>query len=158
MQPRQEIDPKLMEKVQNQLELIFKEIAGEKNISIFDLLFGLFGRLGFEMGRIFRIFQNNDLNWGFFADHDPYGTHCNAHLNNFIILKDHKNLLAPVDFDLAFFREHFVHLIPEDVNSYGLKDDTIFDEYMNNQRYPLESGIAGVENMNFLYNTMIYGQ
>ena len=29
---------------------------------------------------------------------------------------------------------------------------------MNNQRYPLELGISGIENMNFLYNTCDYGQ
>jgi len=150
-----------MNKVQSLLDLIFEDIQKEKDRNIFHLLFNLFGRLGFEIGRIFRIFQNNDLNWGFFADHDPYGTHCNAHLNNFVILNNqlsNGNLLAPLDFDLAFFRKHFVHLMPEDLNSYGLQDNKIFDEYMNNQRYPLESGIAGFENMNFLYTTMLYGQ
>ena len=102
-----------------------------KNMNIFSLLQTLFGRLGFEIGRIFRIFQNNDLNWGFFADHDPYGTHCNAHLNNFVILSNKLqdgNLLAPLDFDLAFFRDHFVHLMQEDTGSYGLQDNKIFDE------------------------------
>ena len=39
-----------------------------------------------------------------------------------------------------------------------LKDDLVFDSCMNNQRYPLECGIAGMENMNFLYNTVDFGQ
>ena len=48
--------------------------------------------------------------------------------------------------------------MPDDTLSYGLQDNKIFDDFMNNQRHPLESGIAGAENMNFLYNTMLYGQ
>ena len=114
------------------------------------------------MGRVFRIFQNHNINWGFFSDHDPYGPHCNAHMNNFVVLpktfKQQGNFLAPLDFDLAFFKEHFVHLIQEDKDAYGLNHSRTFDEYMNNQRYPLECGISGAENMNFLYNTIDFGQ
>ena len=38
-----------------------------------------------------------------------------------------------------------------------LNDDKIFDMYMYNQKYALEAGIGGAENMNFRYNTVDYG-
>lgn len=28
----------------------------------------------------------NNINWGYYKDHDPYIHHCNAHPNNFVIL------------------------------------------------------------------------
>jgi len=38
------------------------------------------------MGKIFRILLNNNVNWGYFTDHHPWGFHCNAHMNNFAVL------------------------------------------------------------------------
>ena len=57
-------------------------------------------------------------------------------MNNFVVLpkiySDNGNFLAPLDFDLAFFKEHFVHLIKEDKEAYGFNHTRTFDEYMNN--------------------------
>lgn len=72
-----------------QLQKLIKKVSVDIEKSKRNLLQQLFiinTRLGFEIGRIFKIFMDNDLNWGFFADHNPYGNHCNAHLNNFAVL------------------------------------------------------------------------
>ena len=139
---------------------ILMDISAITTPNLLHTIFQLHARLGFEIGRTFRVFQDNDYNWGFFADHDPWDMHCNAHLNNYIVLapgeESSKNLLAPVDFDLAFTRTDFVHLLREDVDSYGLQDNTIFDMFLGNQRYPLELGVAGIENMDFMYNTVAF--
>jgi len=69
----------------------------------------LFERIGYECGRIKRILDEKQISWGYFYDHNPFEPHCNAHPNNFIVLdleapynKECRNLLAPVDFDMAF--------------------------------------------------------
>lgn len=56
---------------------------------ILDLMMLLAARIGWEVGLIKRIFCNNNINWGYFSDHGV--THCNAHLNNYAILKPSKN-------------------------------------------------------------------
>lgn len=46
----------------------------------------LLHRLGYEVGRVFRLLLQNEVNWGYYFDHDPFMPHCNAHPNNFIVL------------------------------------------------------------------------
>jgi len=58
------------------------------------------------VGCILKIMIMNGFNWGYFCDHNQYMPHCNAHTNNFIIIEG-SQLLAPVDFDMAFFREDY---------------------------------------------------
>jgi hypothetical protein len=71
----------------------------------------LYERLGYEIGKIKRIFIDNDLNWGYYRDHHRNLYHCNAHLNNFIVLPSkHSNILAPIDFDLAFRKHEFISI------------------------------------------------
>lgn len=62
-------------------------------------------RIGWEVGVVKRLFCQHGINWGFFTDHGV--THCNAHLNNFAVMKPENkmNLLAPLDFDLSFTKE-----------------------------------------------------
>jgi hypothetical protein len=63
----------------------------------------IFSRIGWEVGRTMHSFYKNKLNWGYYSDHDT-AFHCNAHPNNFIVLPPgHNNLIAPLDFDMAFF-------------------------------------------------------
>ena len=85
----------------------------------------LYDRLGYEIGRIKRIFIDNEINWGFYRDHHKDLYHCNAHLNNFIILpENHHNLLAPLDFDIAFMRNEFISIEYDQVTStYGKFDE-----------------------------------
>lgn len=75
-------------------------------------------KVGYECGYIFRIFIENEINWGYFFDHNPYMPHCNAHPNNFVVINDENNeqLLAPVDFDMAFFKSEFINIDKESAN------------------------------------------
>ena len=43
-------------------------------------------QLGWEVGAVKRILEANDINWGYFFDHNPFEPHCNSHPNNFIVL------------------------------------------------------------------------
>lgn len=59
--------------------------------------------------------DENLISWGFYIDHNPFEPHCNAHPNNFIVLdleasynSENCNLLAPLDYDMAYDFDHFV--------------------------------------------------
>ena len=82
------------------------------------------------MGRIKRVFCQNDINWGFFNDHGT-NWHCNAHLNNLVVCYPEKDkpLLLPLDYDLAFTKKQFINI---DLNSetYGMHDEDLFEQLM----------------------------
>ena len=46
----------------------------------------LYWQLGWEVGVVKRCLKENDINWGYFFDHNPFEPHCNAHPNNFVVL------------------------------------------------------------------------
>jgi len=51
--------------------------------------------------------QENEVNWGYYYDHDPNSPHSNAHPCNFVVIPDFmesNNIIAPLDYDLAFFK------------------------------------------------------
>jgi len=77
-----------------------------------------FARSGAEAGKAKRILDENMISWGFYTDHNPFEPHCNAHPNNFIVMdpstSEHKNILAIVDFDLAYEFNSFVNTITPD--------------------------------------------
>ncbi|EAX95193.1 hypothetical protein TVAG_032600 [Trichomonas vaginalis G3] len=63
----------------------------------------LFRIIGHECGRIISCIHRQGFLWGTYADHDFSELHCNAHPDNFVILrKVNENLLSPVDFDMSF--------------------------------------------------------
>ena len=78
----------------------------------------IFARCGAEVGKIKRLLDENEISWGYFTDHNPYEPHCNAHPNNLIVLDPIKNansnILATLDFDLAFDFESFINTIEPD--------------------------------------------
>jgi hypothetical protein len=113
----------------------------------------LYSRIGWECGRIKRIMQDNDINWGTYEDL-PFRLHCNAHTDNYVIIPKGKaknnNLLAILDFDLAFFRENFISILnerEEDYETYGKYDKFLYDMYINLERQHIEWELAGSENM-----------
>ena len=80
-------------------------------------------------------------------------------MNNLVVLpkgSEERNYLAPLDFDLAFERKDFVNIEKGHPN-FALQDNKYFDFLMNAQRYQMEMGICGIENMSFLYNTCDFG-
>jgi hypothetical protein len=82
----------------------------EANASEFGSLFAaLYWRLGFEVGLFKRLLEDNNINWGYFIDHNQFEPHCNSHPNNFVVVPEvyggNSQLLAAVDFDLSFTKE-----------------------------------------------------
>lgn len=116
-------------------------------------LLNLTWRIGWEVGVTKRILQDSEISWGYFIDHNPFEPHCNSHCNNFVILgEEHENLLAPVDFDMAFRAEEFVSTVQGE--NFGKKDLELFENWVNCERMSLEYTLAGQENMaNFTYGT-----
>jgi hypothetical protein len=107
--------------------------------------------IGREVGEVKRIFQDNDVSWGYFIDHNPFEPHCNAHPNNFAVLPPgHSRLLAPLDFDMAFNFKGFVNTV--EGSDLGKHDYSLMQNWMNSERIALEEALSGVENMaNFSY-------
>ena len=130
----------------------------------------IFARCGAEAGKIKRLLDENEISWGYFTDHNPYEPHCNAHPNNLIVIDPTKNqnsnILATLDFDLAFDAESFINTIAPDPEIftdqenleiqqklYGTNDMEQFDAWLNSEKYELEMALGGNENMaNFSYS------
>eukprot|EP00118_Oscarella_pearsei_P010864 m.68925 g.68925 ORF g.68925 m.68925 type:complete len:180 (+) comp35570_c0_seq7:1954-2493(+) len=102
----------------------------------------LYWRLGQETGFFKRLLEDNDISWGYFFDHNPYEPHCNSHPNNFVVIPESLEggagqLLAPVDFDLAFTRSSFFSLYT------GTPDDELFDSWISSEHKEMERGLGG---------------
>ena len=53
----------------------------------------------------------SDINWGYYRDHHKDLYHCNAHMNNFLVLPmGHTNLLGCLDYDLAYSKDEFISI------------------------------------------------
>lgn len=76
----------------------------QNNISLISLIFKVLSQICYEIGKTKKVFELVDLNWG------TYDYHSNSHLDNFLIAPPNNNklYLAPLDFDLAFFRKQFI--------------------------------------------------
>eukprot|EP01123_Difflugia_compressa_P012711 TRINITY_DN5553_c0_g1_i1.p1 TRINITY_DN5553_c0_g1~~TRINITY_DN5553_c0_g1_i1.p1 ORF type:complete len:234 (+),score=46.04 TRINITY_DN5553_c0_g1_i1:72-704(+) len=104
------------------------------------LLAHIYWRLGRECGIICKTLANNNISWGTYED--PIGFHCNAHLNNLVLLpqggslledkkKTVSSLLAPLDFDMAFIKESFT------------RDQNTWNEWMTLEKNGMKMVIAG---------------
>ncbi|EAR94379.1 hypothetical protein TTHERM_00048820 (macronuclear) [Tetrahymena thermophila SB210] len=144
-----------------QVKLIYQGLFSQITANLNDIDFNqlvlqislIYGRVGWELGSIMRSFYQNKLNWGYYADHDS-AFHCNAHPNNFVVLpQGHANLIAPLDFDMAFFEEEFIN-INNNEPTYGQNDKQLFNKYMELGRQSLELALSGLEIMsNFQFET-----
>ena len=88
-------------------------------------------------GRIKKIFEKINLNWG------TYDFHSNTHLDNFLILpykSGRLDYLAPLDFDLAFEKKHFIEFKYR--NNENKRSD-IFDELLTSEKNNLLLQLAG---------------
>jgi len=67
--------------------------------------------LGFQAGLVCRSLEENAISWGTYPD--ATGIHCNSHANNLVVLDPvsasaiDSQLIAPVDFDMAFTETDF---------------------------------------------------
>eukprot|EP01124_Arcella_intermedia_P019666 TRINITY_DN26992_c0_g1_i1.p1 TRINITY_DN26992_c0_g1~~TRINITY_DN26992_c0_g1_i1.p1 ORF type:complete len:518 (-),score=95.10 TRINITY_DN26992_c0_g1_i1:63-1424(-) len=100
------MDPKWEPLWRGALETLSKYVQAEGKKRC--LLSHLYWRLGRECGAICRTLWKNDLSWGTYED--ILGFHCNAHVNNLVVLPKGppgSALLSPLDFDMAFFKSTF---------------------------------------------------
>lgn len=119
----------------------------------------IFARIGYEAGFVKRLFDENQISWGYFIDHNLFEPHCNAHPNNFLVLdleadyNVNHTLLAPLDFDMAYNYQTFVSIVEDNQATFGKQDLELFDSWSGQEKYELEKALAGEENMaNFSYS------
>ena len=118
-----------------------------------------------------RVLDEAEISWGYFTDHNPFEPHCNAHPNNLVVLdptkNEHSNILAALDFDLAYDSESFINTIEPDPmmftdaenreiqeKLYGTRDLSQFDDWINSEKYELETALGGLENFQFEFAGM----
>lgn len=98
-----------------------------KNLALKDIIriiAQIYSKCGTDIGKVVRIFLENEFNWGYYADHEEYVFHNNAHPNNLVVLPDiydNEQLLAPVDFDMSFFKNEFININVKEP-TYGTND------------------------------------
>lgn len=77
----------------------------------------VYGRIGFEIGRIIGVVHRTGYLWGSYTDHREDQFHVNAHTDNLVVLskeictsnKKKIQIIAPVDFDMSFKQESSIN-------------------------------------------------
>ncbi|KAH0789706.1 Adenylyltransferase and sulfurtransferase MOCS3 [Histomonas meleagridis] len=97
----------------DKLYSVIKDIMITDRISLIQFM-KLYGRIGWEVGRILSIIHRCGISWGTYVDHCDEKLHFNSHGDNmYIIPKEYSQrrndgkyqILAPIDFDMAFDRD-----------------------------------------------------
>ena len=102
----------------------------------------IYVRIGYEVGKIKRCFQDANINWGSYIDRGC-NYHCNAHSNNLVVLpQGNETLLSPLDLDLAFGKDKMI-VIHKDVPTFGQHDLSYWDNYINSEFIDLSSDLCG---------------
>eukprot|EP01063_Lacrimia_lanifica_P011210 TRINITY_DN18017_c0_g1_i1.p1 TRINITY_DN18017_c0_g1~~TRINITY_DN18017_c0_g1_i1.p1 ORF type:complete len:890 (+),score=247.41 TRINITY_DN18017_c0_g1_i1:50-2719(+) len=126
------------------------------------ILLHLARRIGWECGYALKALQDARISWGTFKD--ALGTHCNAHVNNFVVRPSPgEHLFAVLDFDMAFDEE--LHRTPSAGGDLGSLDDIFKFERAAGMRQVLagsdfaSTGVAGKAELDPAYapvQTAIY--
>ena len=128
------------------IENMKKEQANGKKF--FSTLLNIYIRIGYEVGKIKRLMQDANINWGSYIDRGS-SYHCNAHSNNLVVLpQGNDSLLSPLDLDLAFSKEKMI-IINKDCPTYGQQDLSYWDNYINAEFVDLSLNLCGAEDYNF---------
>lgn len=108
------------------------------NLNLFTCLILLFSQIAFECGLIKKCLEKNELIWG------TYEFHCNAHLDNLLLIKKNKNcrLLSPIDFDLAYYKKEFIDIKYKDLK--GIEVQVGFDDLMLREKNYLLIQLLGI--------------
>jgi hypothetical protein len=122
---------------------LFYEKLRYKKVHLFHLILTVLSNICYEIGKIKRLLELEDINWG------TFDYHSNAHLDNFLLLPPNsKNLyLAPVDFDLAFTREQFCDLKYKNKKNLNEFD---FDSLIRSEKNNLIFQISGLNTISNL--------
>ena len=131
---------KLMSK--NIIENMKKEQT--KGKKFFSTLLNIYIRIGYEVGKIKRLMQDSNINWGSYIDRGC-NYHRNAHTDNLVVLpQGNDSLLSPLDLDLAYSKDRMI-VINKDCSTFGQHDLTYWDNYINGEFIDLASDLGGVE-------------
>ncbi|KAA6367793.1 MAG: hypothetical protein EZS28_036681 [Streblomastix strix] len=107
----------------------------------------LFARLGFECGRAVRVVHSTapGFLWGTYQDFANYQLHCNAHANNLIVLpldiiSEKKQILSPLDFDMAFSSETSINFWKRS----PVADPTFVTDSFNIEVFEMMNDLGGI--------------
>jgi len=121
--------------------------------SILEFIIDIFIRIGYETGKIKRIFLDEEFNWGTYNGQSPLDIFCSSHFNNFVVMPPNDYcLLSPIDFDLSFTKKNFINNDKQS-ESYGTHDELIFDKYLNREINTLLKNIINSNENRYLYNS-----
>ena len=139
----------LFEKLSEKHKAMAKNIIEKMKIDqkngkkFFETLLNIYVRIGYEVGKIKRCFQDANINWGSYIDRGC-SYHCNAHSNNLVVLSQgNETLLSPLDLDLAFGKDKML-VIHKDVPTFGQHDLSYWDNYINGEFIDLSSDLCGI--------------
>ena len=115
-----------------------------KGKKFFSTLLNIYIRIGYEVGKIKRLMQDSNINWGSYIDRGC-NYHRNAHTDNLVVLpQGNDSLLSPLDLDLAYSKDKMI-VINKDCSTFGQHDLTYWDNYINGEFIDLASDLGGVE-------------
>ncbi|KAJ3444799.1 hypothetical protein M0812_10660 [Anaeramoeba flamelloides] len=132
----------LLEK--KKLEKNLEEMNNEKRKKILSILYY---RLGFETGRIIKTLQENNISWGTFNDFFTNDIHCNAHIDNVVLMPQHLYLrngsrfLSLCDFDFSYTKESSLPFEKEEKIDNAIKFEESF----------MENNLGGMKNQNYSF-------
>ena len=144
------LSEKLSEKHKTMAKNIIDKMKnGQKNgKKFFETLLNIYVRIGYEVGKIKRCFQDANINWGSYIDRGC-NYHCNAHSNNLVVLpQGNETLLSPLDLDLAFGKDKMI-VINKECPTFGQHDLSYWDNYLNAEFVDLSLNLCGAEDYNF---------
>ena len=144
------LSEKLSEKHKTMAKNIIDKMKnGQKNgKKFFETLLNIYNRIGYEVGKIKRCFQDANINWGSYVDRGA-SYHCNAHSNNLVVLpQGNETLLSPLDLDLAFGKDKMI-VINKECPTFGQHDLSYWDNYLNAEFVDLSLNLCGAEDYNF---------
>ena len=138
------LSEKLSEKHKTMAKNIIDKMKNDQKNGkkFFETLLNIYVRIGYEVGKIKRCFQDANINWGSYIDRGC-NYHCNAHSNNLVVLpQGNETLLSPLDLDLAFGKDKMI-VIHKDVPTFGQHDLSYWDNYINSEFIDLSSDLCG---------------
>ena len=144
------LSEKLSEKHKTMAKNIIEKMKNDQKNGkkFFETLLNIYIRIGYEVGKIKRCFQDANINWGSYVDRGA-SYHCNAHSNNLVVLpQGNETLLSPLDLDLAFGKDKMI-VINKECPTFGQHDLSYWDNYINAEFVDLSLNLCGAEDYNF---------
>ena len=144
------LSEKLSEKHKTMAKNIIDKMKNDRKNGkkFFETLLNIYIRIGYEVGKIKRCFQDANINWGSYVDRGA-SYHCNAHSNNLVVLpQGNETLLSPLDLDLAFGKDKMI-VINKECPTFGQHDLSYLDNYLNAEFVDLSLNLCGAEDYNF---------